>query len=284
MTTVKEKNVFNIAINGNFDDCQNLVKSMFGDYSFKKKINMSAVNSINWTRIIVQAVYYFYSYFKVANENKLINFAVPTGNFGDVYAGYISKKMGLPINKLLVATNRNDILKRVMTSGEYRLRKVEETISPSMDIQVASNFERLVFETNNQNHIKIQEKMKNLKEKREFKIDDKQLSKIREDFLSESLNEIETQNSIKDFYKKFNTILDPHTAVAYGVLKKISCDGTNVVLATAHPCKFPDAINKAIGLIPKLPSKLEYIMSEEENYEIISNDINKVKQAILEKI
>ena len=284
MTTVKENNVFNIAVEGNFDDCQNLVKSMFTDHSFKKKINMSGMNSINWARIIVQIVYYFYAYFKVVDENEIINFSVPTGNFGDVYAGYVSKKMGLPINKLIVATNQNDILKRVIASGEYKIKKVIKTISPSMDIQIASNFERLVFDIYNQNYIKVQEKMNGLKEKKEFKIDEDHLSKIKKDFLSDSLSEKETQNSIKDFYKKFKIILDPHTAVAYGVLKKIFHKDRGIVLATAHPCKFPDAINQAIGVTPNLPSELKYIMKEEENFEIIPNNLQKVKQAIIEKI
>ena len=148
MTTVEDKNVFNIAIEGNFDDCQNIVKSMFSDLDFSKSINMSGVNSINWARIIAQSVYYFYSYFKLNKET--VSFSVPTGNFGDVYAGYLAKKMGLPINKLIVATNQNDILHRAISKGSYDAEKVSETISPSMDIQIASNFERLIFDLNNE--------------------------------------------------------------------------------------------------------------------------------------
>ena len=253
MTTVKENNVFNIAVEGNFDDCQNLVKSMFVDNEFKNKINMSGVNSINWARIISQIVYYFYAFFKIEEKEKKINFSVPTGNFGDVYAGYISKRMGLSINKLIVATNRNDILKRAINTGEYKIEDVVETISPSMDIQVASNFERLIFDINSNDDSNVKEKMKNLKEQKFFKIDNNQLKSIKHDFVSESLSEKETQNFIKNFYNKFNVILDPHTAVGYGVLNKISPGGINVVLATAHPYKFPEAINKAIGLKPNLP-------------------------------
>ena len=144
MTTGKDENVFNIAINGNFDDCQNLVKSMFADKNFSNEIKMSGVNSINWARIIAQSVYYFYSYFLIEDKDTPINFSVPTGNFGDVYAGYLAKKMGLPINKLIVATNQNDILHRAISRGRYEVEKVAETISPSMDIQIASNFERLI--------------------------------------------------------------------------------------------------------------------------------------------
>ena len=284
MTTVKENNVFNIAVKGNFDDCQNLVKSMFVDNEFKNKINMSGVNSINWARIISQIVYYFYAFFKIEEKEKKINFSVPTGNFGDVYAGYISKRMGLPINKLIVATNRNDILKRAINTGEYKIEDVVETISPSMDIQVASNFERLIFDINSNDDSNVKEKMKNLKEQKFFKIDNNQLKSIKHDFVSESLSEKETQNFIKNFYNKFNVILDPHTAVGYGVLNKISSEGINVVLATAHPCKFPEAINKAIGLKPNLPKELVYIMSAKENYDLIPNNLDKIKNHILEKI
>ena len=284
MTTVKENNVFNIAVKGNFDDCQNLVKSMFVDNEFKNKINMSGVNSINWARIISQIVYYFYAFFKIEEKEKKINFSVPTGNFGDVYAGYISKRMGLSINKLIVATNRNDILKRAINTGEYKIEDVVETISPSMDIQVASNFERLIFDINSNDDTNVKEKMKNLKEQKFFKIDNNQLKSIKHDFVSESLSEKETQNFIKNFYNKFNVILDPHTAVGYGVLNKISSEGINVVLATAHPCKFPEAINKAIGLKPNLPKELDYIMSAKENYDLIPNNLDKIKNHILEKI
>jgi threonine synthase len=147
MTTGKDKNVFNIAVNGNFDDCQNLVKTMFADKTFSNDIKMSGVNSINWARIIAQSVYYFYSYFLTTEDDKRpINFSVPTGNFGDVYAGYLAKKMGLPINKLIVATNQNDILHRAISKGSYEVENVSETLSPSMDIQVASNFERLLYD------------------------------------------------------------------------------------------------------------------------------------------
>jgi len=284
MTTVKENNVFNIAVEGNFDDCQNLVKSMFIDNEFKNKINMSGVNSINWARIISQIVYYFYAYFKIKEKGKKINFSVPTGNFGDVYAGYISKKMGLSINRLIVATNQNDILKKAINTGQYKIEKVVQTISPSMDIQVASNFERLIFDTNSNNDLDIKEKIKNLKEKNFFKIDKNQLEKIKNNFVSESLNEKETYNSIKDFYSKYNIILDPHTAVGYGVLEKISCEGINVILGTAHPCKFPEAVYKAINLKPDLPKEFSHIISEKEKYDVIENNIEKIKKAILTKI
>ena len=284
MTTVKENNVFNIAVKGNFDDCQNLVKSMFVDSEFKNKINMSGVNSINWARIISQIVYYFYAFFKIEEKDKKINFSVPTGNFGDVYAGYISKRMGLSINKLIVATNQNDILKRAINTGEYKIEDVIETISPSMDIQVASNFERLIFDINSNNDLDVKEKMRNLKEQKFFKIDENQLKNIKRDFISESLSEKETQDFIKNFYNKFKIFLDPHTAVGFGVLNKINCEGINIVLATAHPCKFPGAINKATGFKADLPNELNYIVNAKENYEILPNNLDKIKSHILRKI
>ena len=163
MTTGKDHNVFNIAINGNFDDCQNLVKSMFADKNFSNEIKMSGVNSINWARIIAQSVYYFYSYFLIEDKDKHINFSVPTGNFGDVYAGYLAKKMGLPINKLIVATNQNDILHRAISKGSYEVEKVVETISPSMDIQIASNFERLIYDLNNGDDLQTISAMNDIK-------------------------------------------------------------------------------------------------------------------------
>ena len=163
MTTGKEKNVFNIAVEGNFDDCQNLVKAMFADKSFSNKIKMSGVNSINWARIIAQSVYYFYCYYLIEDNNNPINFSVPTGNFGDVYAGYLAKKIGLPVNKFIVATNQNDILHRAISKGTYDVEKVAETISPSMDIQLASNFERLIYDLNNHNDEKTIKAMKDIK-------------------------------------------------------------------------------------------------------------------------
>ena len=245
MTTGKYENVFNIAIKGNFDDCQNLVKSMFADKKFSKDIKMSGVNSINWARIIAQSVYYFYSYSLVENTGEPTNFSVPTGNFGDVYAGYLAKKMGLPINKLIVATNQNDILHRAISKGSYEAEKVSETISPSMDIQIASNFERLIFDLNNEDDKQTSLDMKNIKENGKYLIGEDKLNKIRENFLSARMSEDETLEVIKKVYEKFSVVLDPHTAIGYGAFDKHNLRGNNIVLATAHPCKFPDAVSKA---------------------------------------
>ena len=283
MSTVKEKNVFNIAIEGNFDDCQNLVKLMFVDKEFSDTINMSGVNSINWARIIAQSVYYFFTYFLLKKEGP-VNFSVPTGNFGDVYAGYLSKKMGLPINKLIVATNKNAILHKAISNGRYEAETVSETISPSMDIQVASNFERLIYDLNNFNDVETRNIMKGIKEEGKYIIPKEKLEKIKKDFLSASMNEDEVIDTIKEVYKKHNIMLDPHSAIGFGALKKVNIDGNNVVLATAHPSKFPDAIDKSISIKPSLPKELMYVMNEKENYDIISNNLNKIKQYIKEKI
>ena len=210
MTIHEESNIFNIAVEGNFDDCQNLVKSMFSDTVFANTINMSGVNSINWARIVAQTVYYFYSYFQIGKQN--LSFSVPTGNFGDVYAGYISKQMGLPINKFIVATNQNDILHRAISNGDYKSNKVKETISPSMDIQVASNFERLLYDLYDKNSQNVINIMKSIKDN-SFKIEQDKLKDLRNDFDSESLNETEVINTIKKFYVEYNIVIDPHTAI-----------------------------------------------------------------------
>jgi len=281
MTTGNEKNVFNIAIDGNFDDCQNLVKAMFSDLEFSKSIKMTGVNSINWARIIAQAVYYFYTCFKL-NSSKPISFSVPTGNFGDVFAGYLAKKMGLPIDKLIVATNQNDILHRAISKGEYISKKVEQTISPSMDIQLASNFERLIYYINNSNSEITAEIMKKIKEN-VYQIDKINLESIQKDFVSGSCNENETLDIIKKYYEKDNVILDPHTAVGVGVANKLSLNDC-VVLSTAHPCKFPDATENAIKKHENLSKELEHVLNKDENFEVLKNDIEVVKNFVKSKI
>ena len=280
MTTVEEKNVFNIAIEGNFDDCQNIVKQMFSDLEFSKSINMSGVNSINWARIIAQAVYYFYSYFKLGKET--ISFSVPTGNFGDVFAGYLAKKMGLPIDKLIVATNENDILHRAISKGDYVSKEVKETLSPSMDIQLASNFERLIYYVNNSDSEKTAEIMKKVKQN-SYQIEKNNLDIIQKDFLSESCNEQETLDIIKKNYEENNIILDPHTAVGVGAAKKLSFNDC-VVLSTAHPCKFPDATNNAINKHEKLPKELQHVLDKKENFQVLKNNTEEVKNFVKSKI
>ena len=284
MTTVNSSNVFNIALDGNFDDCQKFVKSMFSDKNFRNSINMAGVNSINWARIIFQIVYYYFSYFKIAKANEKINFSVPTGNFGDIYAGYIAKKMGLPINKLVIATNKNDILKRAINTGYYNPLKVEHTVSPSMDIQVASNFERLIFDVNSCSSEKTLKLMNDLNEYGQFKIEKEELKKIKDSFSSASLTEEETKSIISEMYKNYGILIDPHTAVGIGVTKKISLKGSAVVLATAHPSKFSEVVMEATGIKPELPENLRNILVEKENYDKLPKDLEKVKNYILERI
>ncbi len=281
MTTVEDKNVFNIAVDGNFDDCQNIVKQMFSDLDFSKSINMSGVNSINWARIIAQAVYYFYTYFKL-DSDKPISYSVPTGNFGDVFAGYLAKQMGLPIDKLIVATNENDILHRAISNGDYVSKKVKETLSPSMDIQLASNFERLIYYVNNSNSEITSDIMKKIK-KNEYKIDKSNLGIIQKDFVSESCNENETLEIIKKNFEKNNVILDPHTAVGVGAANKLNLNDC-VVLSTAHPCKFPAATDNAINKHEELPKELQYVHGKEENFQLLKNDKEAVKNFVKSKL
>ena len=281
MSTVTENNVFNIALEGNFDDCQNLVKSMFSDKEFSESINMSGVNSINWARIIAQAVYYFYTYFKL-DSDKPISFSVPTGNFGDVFAGYLAKQMGLPIDKLIVATNENDILHRAISKGDYVSKKVKETLSPSMDIQLASNFERLIYYVNNSNSDITADIMKRIKQN-EYQIDKSNLEIIQKDFISESCNEDETLEIIKENFEKNTIILDPHTAVGVGAIHKLSFNDC-VVLSTAHPCKFPAATDKAINKHEDLPKELQYVFDKEENFQLLKNDTEEVKDFVKSKL
>ena len=281
MTTCNSSNIFNVAVKGNFDDCQKIVKQMFNDEQFREKINMSGVNSINWARIICQIVYYFYAYFQMSSK---INFSVPTGNFGDVYAGYIAKKMGLPIDKLIVATNENDILCRVINSGEYKPLKVKPSLSPSMDIQVASNFERLLFDVLNGNDQKVSKSMKSLSKNGFFKLEKDELDKIKKTFAAEKINDADTLRIIKDFFVNYGFILDPHTATAVGAAYKIRNNSKTVILGTAHPYKFLETIKLAIGKNVDPPKQFSDLTKKIEKFEIIDNKIDAIKKYIMEKI
>ena len=282
MTIQEESNVFNLAIEGNFDDCQNLVKAMFNDEKFSSDINMSGVNSINWARIIAQSVYYFFAYFKIGNGQNL-SFSVPTGNFGDIYAGYLAKKLGLPIDKLIVATNKNDILHRAISGGDYTQKEVKETNTPSMDIQIASNFERLLYDIKQCNSDLTKDIMSKIKNNT-YKIDSLDLNEIKKNFTSEMLDENETIEMINSIYKEHQLVVDPHTAVGIGAAKKLGLEKNCVVLSTAHPCKFPKAIEDAISKTEKLPDSFKYVYDKEEKFEVISNDIYKVKNYIMNSI
>ena len=282
MTIHEESNVFNIAVEGNFDDCQNLVKSMFSDEKFSKSINMSGVNSINWARIVAQSVYYFYAYFKVGNGQPL-SFSVPTGNFGDIYAGYLAKKLGLPIDRLIVATNKNDILHRAISDGDYNQKKVEETNTPSMDIQIASNFERLLYDVKDCNSEVTKNVMAEIKDNT-YKINKNDLDKIKKNFVSEMLDENETVEMIKIINDEHQVVVDPHTAVGIGAVRKLGFEKNCVVLSTAHPCKFPKAIEDAISKTENLPESLKYVNDRKEKFELLANDIEKVKKYVMNSI
>ena len=282
MSTVKEKNVFNIAIEGNFDDCQNLVKSMFADKEFSNSINMSGVNSINWARIIAQSVYYFYTYFQI-KDDRPINFSVPTGNFGDVYAGYVAKKMGLPVSKLIVSTNENDILQRVINTGKYEPESVKNSISPSMDIQVASNFERLLFDALDSDDKEVISLMEELKKKGSFTLNKEALDFIKEHFYAKKITDKETTETIETIYKKYNFIIDPHTATAVKAYEQIDKKIETVILATAHPYKFVETIESITN--EKLEPPIQVLfLGPKEKYDILDCDINSVKNYIESKI
>ena len=282
MTTIGSQNIYNIAIKGTFDDCQKLVKEMFSENSFREKINMSGVNSINWARIICQIVYYFYSYFKF--QNKKVSFAVPTGNFGDVFAGYVAKKMGLPIEKLIVATNENDILERVINTGEYKPTKVKTSLSPSMDVQISSNFERLLFDVLKENDKQVSIFMNDLKSKGSFLLNKEQVAIIKKDFSAKKISDKETIEIIKNFSKKHNFILDPHTATAVGASSDIKDGSEILILGTAHPYKFLETIKMATSQEVEIPKQITHLMDKKENYDILENKINDVKNYILGKI
>ena len=281
MTTIGSNNIFNIAVKGTFDDCQKIVKDMFLDNEFREQINMSGVNSINWARIICQIVYYFYTTFKF--QNKKLNFSVPTGNFGDVYAGYVAKKMGLPINKLIVATNENDILQRVINTGEYKPSTVKPSLSPSMDIQISSNFERLLFDILNHDDKKVKFLMSNLISKGSFILSKEEIDCVKKDFSAAKISDLETLEIIKEFESKYNFILDPHTATAVGASNKIKNDCETIVLGTAHPYKFLETIKKATGKVVKPPKQFSNILDKKEKYDILNNQVFDVKKYILEK-
>ncbi len=288
MTTILSKNVFNIALKGNFDDCQSFVKTMFRDQSFLKGKRMVAVNSINWARIMAQIVYYFYCGLRLgANKENPISFTVPTGNFGDIYAGFLAKRMGLAVNKLIVATNSNDILTRFINQNDYSKKEMIETISPSMNIQVSSNFERMLFDIHKdfKNEKELANLMSEFERSGSLKVEGNVLQQIQENFLSYSINDDETLKAIFEVYQETGEVLDPHTVIGVVASRKYiaskNYDGEFVVnLATAHPAKFPDSVIKSGAKEPELPLFLKDLEKREEKYEIIENNLDDVKKYI----
>ncbi len=283
MTTVVDPNVFNLAIKGTFDDGQRIVKEAFGDLEFKEKHALGAVNSINWARVLAQVVYYFYAFGRVSLQTgcREIYFSVPTGNFGDIFAGYVAKRMGLPIKKLILATNENNILSRFVRNGDYSIDKVVQTHSPSMDIQLASNFERYLYYLFNQDSERIVEAMALLQKTGKLSFGSEDMDRVAEDFLALSVDDAQTLQTIRDFHASTGYILDPHTAVGVKAGRELAGGEVPVVcLATAHPAKFSDAVRKAIGLEPQRPSSLEGIENKEKRCVVIDADTRRVKEFV----
>ena len=284
MTTPDDANVHAIAVDGHFDDCQALVKDMFNDADFRSEMRLSGVNSINWARIVAQIVYYFASALALGSPERKVVFTVPTGNFGDVFAGYAAKLMGLPVDRLVVATNQNDILHRALESGEYRKSAVLESISPSMDIQVSSNFERALFEAEGRDAPSVYEYMDSLKSGG-FTVSENALSRIKETFGSGRCSETETFSAIRSVYEETGEVVCPHTAVGVKVAKELERKpGVPVVaLATAHPAKFPDAVEQASGVHVELPKRMANIREKPERVLHMANNLEELKSAIKER-
>jgi threonine synthase len=284
MTTAKAANVSAVAIDGTFDDCQAIVKGMFNHHAFRDEVRLSGVNSINWARIVAQAVYYFTAAVSLGAPGRKIAFTVPTGNFGDVYAGYVAERMGLPIDRLVIATNVNDILTRTLATGAYELRNVVPTTSPSMDIQVASNFERLLFDAYDREAGAIRAVMGSLAQSRRFTLSARALSYIRALFAAGRADEDEVAATIRTVKRETGNFVDPHTAVGIAVAEKETRDPAvpMVVLATAHAAKFPDAVEAACGTRPQLPEWLSDIDQRPERVTALPADQSAVERFVLQ--
>lgn len=285
MTTVADANVHNIALQGTFDDCQDTVKTLFADAEFRARHRLVAVNSINWARILAQVVYYFHAALALGAPARAVRFAVPTGNFGDIYAGHIARRMGLPIADLIIATNSNDILTRCVDEGEYRMDGVHPTLSPSMDIQISSNFERLLFELHGNDGVRVATLMAALREKKAFSLPEDVLLSLRKGFSAARADDAETASAIRRVWGASAYLADPHTAVGIVAADKIaSPEEPVVVLSTAHPAKFPAAVKQASGIDPALPPHMAGLWDADERYAILpAEDIERVKLFIDEQ-
>ncbi len=281
MTTVLDANVHNIALNGTFDDCQDIIKGLFNNSRFRDATQLSGVNSINWGRIVAQIVYYFTSAVSLGAPHREVTFVVPTGNFGDIFAGYCAERMGLPIKTLAIATNANDILARTLDTGRYEVTGVTPTISPSMDIQVSSNFERLLFESVGRNAAAVKSMMGSLRQSGGFFVPADGLAAIRKLFVAGRTGEAETSATIKAVKAGSDYLLDPHTAVAVHVARSLVGGAAPVItLSTAHPAKFPAAVRAAAGIEPALPAWLSDLYQREERFTVLDNDQAAVERFI----
>lgn len=288
MTSVLEPNVHNIALQGNFDDCQNLVKASFSDQSFLPAgRQLVAVNSINWARIMAQIVYYFYAGLALGAPHRPVAFSVPTGNFGDIFAGYLAKRMGLPIDQLVIATNSNDILHRCISSNDHTKKPLQHSLSPSMDIMVSSNFERMLFDLYDRDGAQINSLMNEFKNSGALHLAPAALDKARALFSSYRLSDEETVAVIKDVYENTEYLLDPHTAIGVQAARKTRRDTSTpmICLATAHPAKFPEAVKQAVAEgDPALPHHMRDLLTRDERYQVLANDLSSLKSFISSNI
>jgi|TARA_B100001250_G_scaffold214346_1_gene183888 threonine synthase len=285
MTTVLDPNIHNLAIEGTFDDAQMIVKALFNDHEFKKRYFLGSVNSINWARILAQIVYYFYAWFRVVkSSHELLSFVVPTGNFGNVLAGYYSKCMGLPIDKLVIGTNENDILHRFFTKGEYHKTELKKTFSPSMDIQISSNFERYLFDLAEKSSEKLQHWMESFELTGKLTIEGEFLKNAQSDFASASVSDEEIIRTIRNFHQQNGYLLDPHTAVGITAAKKADIQTPVTCLACAHPAKFNETVRKALDIEVELPEELAVLKNLETNCKTVPANVEIIKNEILETI
>jgi threonine synthase len=283
MTTVMDDNVFNLAVGGNFDDCQQIVKDLFNDLEFRDAYQLGAVNSINFARILAQTVYYFYAglKFKQLHPEEDLVFSVPTGNFGDVFAGYMAKKMGLPIKQLIIGTNENDIINRVLHSGEYCLKEVKQTLSPAMDIQVSSNFERLLFDLCNKDANKVNAYMQSLTETGSFTLSKSELERFQSEFTALKVDENDTLETIKQQIEQGMTI-DPHTAVGVYAASQLT-PANAICLSTAHPAKFPEAMELISDVPMNTPEEILKLEGLPQRCESIAANKSEIKEYIVNK-
>ncbi|WP_062011454.1 threonine synthase [Aureimonas sp. AU4] len=283
MTTFGSASVHPIAVEGTFDDCQAIVKAMFNDQAFRAETALSGVNSINWARIMAQIVYYFTSAATLGAPDRPVSFTVPTGNFGDIFAGFAAKRMGLPIERLIVATNENDILERTLGTGRYEMNGVRATMSPSMDIEISSNFERLLFEAGGRDANDVVRLMQTLQQSRAFTIAPEALEAIRSEFEAGRTDEATTADVIRRTLEAASYLLDPHTAVGVGVAQTRIGSEPMITLGTAHPAKFPASVERACGIHPPLPPNHSDLMERSERFETIANDVASVQDFIRER-
>jgi threonine synthase len=280
MTTLSDANVHTLAIEGTFDDAQAILKGLFNDPRLRSDLNLAGVNSINWARILAQIVYYFVAGVALGAPHRRVSFCVPTGNFGDIFAGYVAKRMGLPIHRLVIATNANDILARTLSDGHYELRDVMATQSPSMDIQISSNFERLIFDAYGRDPQPVDTAMARLKQARRFALAPTALAAVRADFSADSASESDTLEEIKRTFAEAGYVLDPHSAIGVAVARRFLAKdraAPMIVLGTAHPSKFPAAVAAAIGSAPALPRHLRGLMHRPERLNVLPNEPSAVE-------